>query len=125
MSSSVAGITKEGNRYLLGKRKPGGSIGNKWEFPGGKVKKDEDHNSALKREFLEELEVEIKVKDFIVKKVFNSDDHNFTLFAYSIELLEKNFSYNEHVEFKWFTIDEIKNLGDSLASSDRLLINYL
>lgn len=125
MSQSVAGIIKKSDKYLLGKRKPGGSIGGKWEFPGGKVKKNEDHNQALKREFIEEMNAEIEVKHFITKKFFNNPDHKFELFAYQIELLSETISYNEHVEFKWFTLNEIINLGSSLADSDRLLLEEL
>ena len=33
----------------------------KWEFPGGKVEENEDLETCLKREILEELGVEIEV----------------------------------------------------------------
>lgn len=125
MSQSVAGIIKKKNKFLLGKRKPGGSIGGKWEFPGGKVKNDEDHNQALKREFIEELNADIEIKSFIAKKDFNDTDHQFELFAYYIELITEKISYNEHVEFRWFTLKEIIELGSSLADSDRLLLEEL
>lgn len=125
MSQSVAGIIKKSNKYLLGKRKPGGSIGGMWEFPGGKVKMNENHSQALKREFFEELNVAIKVKDFITKKDFQNTEHQFELFAYEIELITEDISYNEHVEFRWFTLKEIIGLGSSLADSDRLLLDEL
>lgn len=125
MTESVAGIIKKSDKYLLGKRKPGGSIGGKWEFPGGKVKQNENHDQALKREFIEELNTEIKVKQFITKKYFSADNHSFNLFAYYVELVSEDISYNEHVEFKWFTINEIIRLGTLLADSDRLLLNEL
>lgn len=125
MAESVAGIIKKNNKFLLGKRKPGGAIGNLWEFPGGKVDENESHSEALKREFLEELEVNIEVKDFITKKDFISSDHSFTLFAYYIDLINNNYNLNEHVELKWLTIDEIIDLGDLLAPSDLLLLDSL
>lgn len=125
MNRSVAGIYKKGNKFLMGKRKPGGSIGGKWEFPGGKVKSNETLEESLKREFLEELESEIVVKDFITQKSFNSKDHNFDLYAYYIELASEEYSLNEHTELSWFTIEEIKTMINHVAESDRLLIDSI
>lgn len=125
MPNSVAGIIKKDGKFLLGKRKSGGSIGGKWEFPGGKVKKNEALTDALIREMKEELDCDIIVKDFITKKEFSSNDHKFSLHAYYIDLNEKNIKYIEHDEFKWFHLSEITNLGDDLADSDKLLIPSL
>ncbi|MGL1894108.1 MAG: (deoxy)nucleoside triphosphate pyrophosphohydrolase [Spirochaetaceae bacterium] len=125
MYKSVAGIIKKKNQYLLGKRKPGGSIGGKWEFPGGKVKNNESLEDALKREFLEELGVEIQVNELIITQEFRSIDHNFQLYAYNIELLSDDIHNNEHDEFRWFKLDEIKSLNDQFADSDNLLLKYL
>lgn len=125
MSESVAGIIVEDKKYLLGKRKAGGSIGGKWEFPGGKVEKGESFKDALEREFIEELGININVRDFIVKKYFTCNDHSFTLYAYHIDVLSDNFEKNEHDEFKYFTLEELRTLGDDLADSDRLLLDHI
>ncbi len=125
MYKSVAGIIKKDNKFLLGKRKPGGSIGGKWEFPGGKVEDGENFKNSLEREFMEELGIKIEVKDFIIEKEFKSEDHNFNLYAFYIELLDSAIETNEHDEFKYFTLDEIKKLGNSFADSDKLLLDYI
>lgn len=125
MNRSVAGIYKRDNKFLMGKRKPGGSIGGLWEFPGGKVEEDETLFESLKREFMEELESEIKIKDFITQKSFKSHDHTFELYAYYIELLTDNLQLNEHTELSWFSKEEIVNMIESIADSDRLLIDSL
>ncbi|QEN05774.1 NUDIX domain-containing protein [Thiospirochaeta perfilievii] len=125
MPKSVAGIIKKDQKFLLGKRKPGGSIGGKWEFPGGKVESKESLEDALKREFLEELDVEIEVNKFIVMKDFSTNGHKFKLYAFYIDLKSDNIKYNEHDKFDYFTIDEIKKLGDNFADSDKLLLEHL
>jgi len=125
MPKSVAGIIKKDQKFLLGKRKPGGSIGGKWEFPGGKVESKESLEDALKREFLEELDVEIEVNKFIVMKDFSTNGHQFKLYAFYIDLKSDNIKYNEHDKFDYFTIDEIKKLGDNFADSDKLLLEHL
>ncbi len=125
MRDSVAGVIKKDGMFLLGKRKAGGSIGGKWEFPGGKVKAGETYEASLKREFLEELGVNIIVKDFIIKKDFFSEDHSFTLYAYYIDLCDEDIKNNEHDEFKLFSKDDIYILDNKFADSDKILLEYL
>ena len=122
MFKSVAGIIHKDNKYFLGKRKPGGAIGGKWEFPGGKVEDGESFADALKREYLEELNVNIIVKEFITIKYFKHGNKNFSLHAYYVELENYNIDYNEHEEFKWFTKKDLIDLKDELAHSDSLLL---
>ncbi len=125
MPDSVAGIVKVNNKFLLGKRKPGGAIGGKWEFPGGKVENNEPLEDALKREYKEELGIEIEVKDFIIAKNFESIDHNFKLHAFYIKLLSNDIKCHEHELFKWCTLNEIIELENNLASSDKILLEHL
>lgn len=60
----VAAVVEDKGRVL---RVPRGSkehvyISGKWEFPGGKVEPDEDHEVALIREIEEGLKARIRVK---------------------------------------------------------------
>lgn len=58
----VAGlIIGDDRRILISQRKPGGAIGGKWEFPGGKLEESESPVDALVRELREELGVEATV----------------------------------------------------------------
>lgn len=47
------------NRVLIAKRPEGKAMAGLWEFPGGKVQKDELPESALVRELKEELNIDI------------------------------------------------------------------
>jgi 8-oxo-dGTP diphosphatase len=60
----AAAIVSEG-RCLIGRRPPGGSAGELWEFPGGKVEPGESPEAALVREIQEELGVAIEVGPLI------------------------------------------------------------
>ena len=55
--SAVALIDNDG-RVLISKRPIGKSMAGMWEFPGGKVEKDETPEAALIRELHEELSVD-------------------------------------------------------------------
>lgn len=52
---------RDGQRFLVQQRLPGGSRALLWEFPGGKVEAGETDEAALARECREELDVELSV----------------------------------------------------------------
>ena len=58
--STIALIDDE-NKILVGKRPMGKTFENLWEFPGGKVKKNETAEQALIREIKEEIKVDLSM----------------------------------------------------------------
>ena len=56
--STIALIDDE-NKILIGKRPAGKAFENLWEFPGGKVKKNETAEQALIRETKEEINIDL------------------------------------------------------------------
>lgn len=60
MIQVVCGILIWNDKVLIGKRKMNGKPqAGKWEFPGGKVEDGESQWEAIKREFKEELDIEV------------------------------------------------------------------
>lgn len=57
----VAGLMWRGPRLLVQQRPVGKALALLWEFPGGKVEKDEPDEAALARECQEELGVAVEV----------------------------------------------------------------
>lgn len=60
MHVAVGVILDDQGRVLLTKRAAAAHQGGLWEFPGGKVQADETVQSALARELLEELGIEVQ-----------------------------------------------------------------
>jgi 8-oxo-dGTP diphosphatase len=58
---AAAALIDSENRVLLAERPEGKSMAGLWEFPGGKVGKDETPEIALVRELKEELGIETSV----------------------------------------------------------------
>ena len=56
----VAGLIVEEARLLVCQRKNDASFPLKWEFPGGKVERGEQHENALRRELHEELGIRVE-----------------------------------------------------------------
>jgi len=90
-----------------------------WEFPGGKVKKGEFFDAALKREFMEETGLEINVDSLynVIQRDYTACKTNQKI--KSIQLI-MNVTCNsdevviseEHDDYGWFTIDEINQMID-------------
>lgn len=57
MLEVVAGILERDGRILVCRRKPVQTHPLKWEFPGGKVERNESLPQALERELAEELDI--------------------------------------------------------------------
>ena len=115
---TVRGICEYNNRILLLKlRSISAHDAGKWEIPGGKVKKNEFFDDALKREYLEETGLEIEIDS-----LYNAIQKNYTacktgesiksiqlIMKVSVKTDEVEIS-DEHDMYGWFTKDEIKNM---------------
>lgn len=59
----AAALINDNDEVLLAQRPKGKRLAGKWEFPGGKVEKNESPEGALVRELKEELGVDVKESD--------------------------------------------------------------
>jgi 8-oxo-dGTP diphosphatase len=72
-------------RVLIAERPPGKHMAGRWEFPGGKVARDESPEQALRRELSEELGVEVAQADFVMELVHTYPDREVQLRFYVVE----------------------------------------
>ncbi len=120
---SVAGIAIRDGLVLVGRRKPGGELGGRWEFPGGKMEAGETPVETLKREYLEELGVDVEVGERLGVYEFNRGERRFTLEAWAVTLSEDAREHPEHDELRWVSREGLAALD--LADSDRGLLGFL
>lgn len=119
---SIAGICVDGGRIFVAKRSQTGDMGNRWEFPGGKVDAGESFEEALKREFFEEFGIEIDVGEFVSSASFTHRGEQYEVDAFSVSFISKRFSINdEHCQFDWKTPEEILSLD--FVDSDRAMFD--
>ena len=111
MSSTdvVAAIIKKDNYYLLAKRNKDKYMGLKWEFPGGKVEKDESFEEALSREILEELNVNIEIHNKVAEERFQDDEINIVLHYYICSLIDTDIVLSEHEAIEWVKKQDFLN----------------
>ena len=120
---STAGIAFRDNKFLLALRIPGTSIGESWEFPGGKAEKGEAPEEALIREFWEELNIKIEVGKRICDGAFSNNEKKFEIYGFLIKLITEEYVLIEHSRVGWFTLDEMASL--KMADSDKQIVQKL
>lgn len=122
MSTSIACIIWDENKkqILVALRNPTGDMGNRWEFPGGKVDPGEDDYMAIVREMQEEFSVKAVPGEKIVSSSFMHKQKECFLNAYLVKLehdgINKPYVLTEHQDYKWVDPKSIPEL--SFVDSD-------
>ncbi|PTE76026.1 8-oxo-dGTP diphosphatase MutT [Staphylococcus equorum] len=106
----VGAVIFSENKVLCAQRNENMSLPLLWEFPGGKIEKDESEINALKREIREEMLCDIEVGDKITTTEYEYDFGIVKLSTYKCTLNEKSPTLTEHKEIKWVAIQELEKL---------------
>ncbi len=111
---TMRGLLKKDGKILLLKRHPNSKTNpNCWELPGGKVESGEDFDDAIIREFNEETGLSIELND-LLGAVQEDFPHKKTIaLIMNVDISSKNPEVKiseEHVDFKWVKMEEIKDL---------------
>ncbi len=105
----AAGVLIHNGKVLIAKRPKGKPLAGLWEFPGGKVEYRENERTCLKREFIEELGVEVAVRPSFYKTLTEHEGTLISLSFHRCSLLLGEVRSLEGQEFKWV---EAKDLND-------------
>ena len=111
----VAAVIVKDNCILAAQRGYGEFKG-KWEFPGGKINRDESKEEALKREIKEELNADIDVIDFLTTVEYDYPEFHLTMHTYICSLeSDTKFVYHnqnelEHDNIVWLDKEDLDNL---------------
>jgi len=81
-----------------------------WEFPGGKVEEGETEPEALKRELQEEMEYEVEVVRHLITVEYNYPDFGITLSCWLCTAQTDQFVRKEHIDHRWLTASEMRQL---------------
>lgn len=119
----VCGIISKDDKIFIARRKPEKDLGGYWEFPGGKLENDEDPISALQRELLEELGMEVGNIQYLDKKEHEYDTFIIELFAYSCDFINATFLMTDHDQFLFAEKNKLNNF--KLSPADEALVNIL
>ena len=115
-------IKNEEDKILVLRRHPKSKTNpHKWELPGGKIEKGEFFDEALIREVKEETNLNVKVGDFC-EAVQDDYPHKRTvqLIMYSKDITGEVEMSDEHDDWMWASINEIKSL-DITSSLEKII----
>lgn len=120
----VAALIKKDGKFLIAKRSTGDrNMLGKWEFPGGKVDKEENEEHAIEREIKEEFELDIKARKFLINNVCKYPFKTIDLRLYECEYIKGDFKLHAHSEYRFISKDEILNYD--LCPADVPLAKYI
>ena len=102
---SAAIIINE-NKILATQRGYGEFI-NGWEFPGGKIEKNESAEQALNREINEELDVLIKIGSKLKTVEYDYPEFHLTMHCFLCVIKSGTLILKEHKSAKWLRKEEL------------------
>ena len=94
-------------------------VAHKYEFPGGKIEKGERGEDTVKRELLEELDLEVTVGGLYARQLFEYPDFIIDLFLYECEKIS-DFTLKEHESYAWIAPKDLKE--DEWAPADKEIV---
>ena len=121
---SSAIIKNKNGEILLMSRKQKDSFINSWEFPGGKLKNNENFVVALFRELKEELNIKIDISKLSNYEFFKHQYRSFLLMMYVFEVTEwtGKIISKEGELLRWVSAKELKKA--KLLPANTKVVNY-
>ena len=119
----VAAVILKSNKFFIAQRNRNKHMGLCWEFPGGKVEKNENFEQALKREIKEELNISILINKKIGEENYQDNKINVKLHYYLCSHIDGEFILNEHEDYAWVVKNEFNKYN--FAEGDKDIISLL
>ena len=122
--STIALIDDE-NKILIGKRPIGKTFENLWEFPGGKVKKNETVEQALIRETKEEVNVDLS-KNCVAPLAFStykSENINIIILLFISRKWNLDPICKAHIELRWVKANNLNKYN--MPPANKFLVTSL
>jgi 8-oxo-dGTP diphosphatase len=113
----AVGVIVRDKEYFLTKRLDSAHQGGKWEFPGGKVEKDETVAQALHRELQEEIAIDILSCYPLIEIDHDYGDKKVRLDVYVVDNFQQEPVAQEGQQSGWFTLDELIKLDFPAANA--------
>ena len=103
----VAVIRNQQGQILIDRRRAKGEMGGLWEFPGGKIERDETVEECIKREIKEELSLEIEVGECLAVVNHTYPVFEITLFVHECQYLGGQPQPIACDEIRWVNLEEM------------------
>jgi len=122
-SLATAAIIKENDKIFLAQRKKNDNFPLYWEFPGGKVEKDETPEECLKREISEELGIEIEIISPFTFTLWDYKEFRILLLFFNCRIIKGKPKKIECSDWGWFGKEDVEKL--KLLPADNSIIDIV
>ena len=122
---STIALIDDDDKVLIGKRPKGKPFENLWEFPGGKVKKNEIIEQALIREIKEEINVDLSMNCVapLSFTTYNSENINLIILLFITRKWSLEPICKFHTELKWVKPNSLNKY--SMPPANKPLVSSL
>lgn len=112
----AVGVIVREQMFFLTRRHEDAHQGGKWEFPGGKVERDETVAEALFRELKEEIDIDTLACQSLISIEHDYGDKAVCLDVYLVDNFSGEPSPQEGQESGWFSLVELENIDFPIAN---------
>jgi len=123
MTEVVCGIIYKEDKIFIARKREGKDLAGFWEFPGGKIEKNESPEEALERELNEELGMTVSVQGYLGSNLHQYSSRKIKLIAYNCLFIDATLNLIDHDECKWVMPSDLINY--QIAPADIPLINLI
>jgi 8-oxo-dGTP diphosphatase len=117
----AVGIILRAGEVLVALRGAEQHQGGLWEFPGGKIEADEDHQVALARELWEELGIRVTNAIPLISHSHDYGDKQVVLHTFVVDAFEGEACGLEGQPVQWVALGELKAL--SFPEANQVLLD--
>jgi len=124
----AVGVIVVSGEVFLTKRHEHVHLGGKWEFPGGKVEKDETVAQALSRELNEEISIDVLSCTPLIEIAHDYGDKQVLLEVFLVDNFQGEPTAQEGQQQGWFSLSELSTIDfpeANIAIVDKLKSYYL
>lgn len=101
MIAVTAAIIETDGLVLTARSGKGKHVEGYWEFPGGKLERNESPEQCLERELKEEFNVVVSVGPFFFENTHQYEEKIVRLLAYEVAYISGDFNLNDHDKILW------------------------
>lgn len=103
-------IENDKNQILCALRSTKMTLPNLWEFPGGKIEKDESISHAIVREIKEELDCDVEFIDLFYDNTHEYENIIVNLITVKCKIIAGEPTASEHAKLIWLNKENLPSL---------------